>query len=150
MGSAEPISRQASEGIFGLLDKDESEGAYRCNYPQFVDVYRWMVRMSERNHIRLCLLLCTLKPDRKEQEIISGHQMERFGKLLEKSIRYSDVYTRYSLNKYLVLLTDFGEKKEEAVALKLRRNWKAFEKEERVRIELEIQEVEAASGKNNI
>lgn len=150
MGSAEPISRQASEGIFGLPDKDESEGAYRCNYPQFVDVYRWMVRMSERNHIRLCLLLCTLKPDRKEQEIISGHQMERFGKLLEKSIRYSDVYTRYSLNKYLVLLTDFGEKKEEAVALKLRRNWKAFEKEERVRIELEIQEVEAASGKNNI
>ncbi len=146
MGSAEPISRQASEGIFGLPDKDESEGAYRCNYPQFVDVYRWMVRMSERNHIRLCLLLCTLKPDRKEQEIISGHQMERFGKLLEKSIRYSDVYTRYSLNKYLVLLTDFGEKKEEAVALKLRRNWKAFEKEERVRIELEIQEVEAASG----
>ncbi len=146
MGSAEPISRQASEGIFGLPDKDESEGAYRCNYPQFVDVYRWMVRMSERNHIRLCLLLCTLKPDRKEQEIISGHQMERFGKLLEKSICYSDVYTRYSLNKYLVLLTDFGEKKEEAVALKLRRNWKAFEKEERVRIELEIQEVEAASG----
>ena len=146
MGSAEPISRQASEGIFGLPDKDESEGAYRCNYPQFVDVYRWMVRMSERNHIRLCLLLCTLKPDRKEQEIISGHQMERFVKLLEKSICYSDVYTRYSLNKYLVLLTDFGEKKEEAVALKLRRNWKAFEKEERVRIELEIQEVEAASG----
>ena len=150
MRSAEPISRQAEEGAFGILDRDEAEGAYRCNYSQFVDVYRWMVRMSERNHIRLCLLLCTLKPDRKEQEIISGHQMERFGKLLEKSIRCSDVYTRYSLNKYLVLLTDFGEKQAAEVAVQLCQNWKAFEKEEKVRIELEIQEVEAASEKNNI
>lgn len=84
------------------------------------------------------------------QEIISGHQMERFGKLLEKSIRCSDVYTRYSLNKYLVLLTDFGEKQAAEVAVQLCQNWKAFEKEEKVRIELEIQEVEAASEKNNI
>lgn len=164
------------EIIAGLLEENVPKGAYRCDYPQFIDVYRFMVRMSERGQASLNLLLCTLQPARGEpegagdlacQEVpeagefpedkggsrelashqVSPRQMERFGELLAGLIRENDVYTRCSLSQYLVLLANFGESKEPEVAERLRRGWKAFEEEEGLLVELEVQAVEVPNRK---
>ena len=73
--------------------------------------------------------------------------MEGFGELLAGLIRENDVYTRCSLNQYLVLLANFGESKEPEVAERLRRGWKAFEEEEGLLVELEVKAVEVPNRK---
>ena len=35
-------------------------GAYYCNYPSFLDVYRLMVRLKERQDLKISLMICTL------------------------------------------------------------------------------------------
>lgn len=142
------------EIVTGLLEENVPKGAYRCDYPQFIDVYRFMVRVSERGQASLNLLLCTLQPARGKPEgagvashQVSQRQMEGFGELLAGLIRENDVYTRCSLNQYLVLLANFGESKEPEVAERLRRGWKAFEEEEGLLVELEVKAVEVPNRK---
>lgn len=90
-----------------MLNDTASAGAYYCNYPAFIDGYRVMKRIMDRDGIPSCLLLCTMTD--KNGDPIEDHarlaptaQMLRYA--LSRTLRKSDMYTRYSASQILVML----------------------------------------------
>lgn len=90
-----------------IKETEGAHGAYYCNYLGFVDSYRFISRVIERNGQSIFLSLFTLTN-------IQGEPLETGEKLSESaavlhdvicdSLRRGDLYTRYSPNQFLVLL----------------------------------------------
>lgn len=90
-----------------LLEREKTNGAYYCNYLGFIDSYRFIARVIERNGQSIFLSLFTITN-------IHGDLLEPGEKLRESadalhdvicdSLRRGDLYTRYSPNQFLVLL----------------------------------------------
>lgn len=132
----------------GLEEKDEEKnpGAYYCSYPSFVDIYRIRARMDEMNREKSLLLLCTLsgrKEKWKEAERVK--QMELFRKMLVKKTRAEDVYTQYSSNQYLALLSGAGQGAQQLMIARLKAGWKKIGGQ--ARVEYSIGEVEGADNR---
>lgn len=88
-------------------------GATRCDYLTFIDIYRYIVWVLGRERTRAHLVLFTLI-DREGEPLESSEQLEEVRSRLERSIirsvRRSDLYTRYGKNQFLVLVTSTDEK----------------------------------------
>lgn len=90
-----------------IKEAEGVHGAYYCNYLGFVDSYRFISRVIERNGQSIFLSLFTLTN-------VQGEPLEAGEKLRESadalhdvisgSLRRGDLYTRYSPNQFLVLL----------------------------------------------
>lgn len=97
-----------------LKEKEYLKGAFFCQYPSFADSYRMMARMMERSGQSVYLLTCTLY-DEKEKVAENPEVLKEVSELLfrsiQESLRRGDVFTRYNLKQYLVMLT--GIRKEE-------------------------------------
>lgn len=127
----------------GLDEKEERRGAYYCSYPSFMDIYRIRARMDEANREQSLLLLCTLSAEKGEwQEGESKEQMELFQKTLVQQTRSGDVYTQYSRNQYLVLLSGAGKACEDLMISRLEKNWKKAGG--RAKVKFSMDEVEGA------
>ena len=96
----------------GLQEKGEETGAYYCSLPSFIDGYRLIRRMIERNGQSVYLMLCTLT-DGNGNPMESGSKLERMsGELklaIKRSLRKGDSYTQYSVNQFLILLIGTNE-----------------------------------------
>lgn len=91
--------------IQAKLREDEwKSGAYYCAYPSFVDTYRLKSRLIERTGESVYLMVCSLCYD-AEASNGDGNAQEALGKAIERALRRGDVYTKYSGNQYLVLLS---------------------------------------------
>lgn len=98
----------------GLKEQNYANGAYFCQYPSFVDGYRMMIRMMERSGQSVYLLLCTVSDE--NGRLYEDHEWlkdvsEGLYDSIQGSLRRSDVFTRYNLKQYLVML--IGIRKEE-------------------------------------
>lgn len=82
-------------------------GATSCEYLEFVDIYQFMMRVFAREGISSQLLLLTLVGP-QGAELESSGMLEGARSSLEsaiqKTIRCSDLYTRYGSDQFLVLL----------------------------------------------
>ena len=108
-----------------------------------MDIYRIRARMDEAKEEDSFLLLCTLSAEKGEWREDEGkEQMELFQKMLLKQTRADDVYTQYSKNQYLVLLSGAGKAGEELVISRLKENWK--ESGGRARVKFSVDKVERA------
>lgn len=106
-------------------NEEEKSCAYYCSYPGFVDFYRIKVRMDEENHEQSLLILCTLSAEHGEWEEAEGkEQMELFKKTLMQQLKTEDIYTQYSKNQFLVLMSGIGMEGKNPVISCLRANWK--------------------------
>ena len=76
-------------------------GATRCDYLTFIDIYRYIVWVLGRE-------------DREGEPLESSEQLEEVRQRLEssiiRSVRRSDLYTRYGKNQFLVLVTSTDQK----------------------------------------
>lgn len=110
----------------GLQEKEEENGAYYCSLPSFVDGYRIIRRIIERNGQSVYLMLCTLTDG-------SGNPMENGNKLnsmaeelkgaIKHSLRKGDSYTQYSVNQFLILLIGTNEENCRLVSDRITRNF---------------------------
>ncbi|MCI9594229.1 MAG: hypothetical protein HFG51_08805 [Lachnospiraceae bacterium] len=120
-----PLSRAMERMKEELEEEKKGEGAYYCSYPSFVDIYRIRARLDEMNQEKSLLLLCTLsggKEGWREAERI--RQMELFRKTLTSRTRSEDVYTQYSSNQYLALISGAGQGAEKLMITRLKSGWK--------------------------
>lgn len=124
-----------------LVEDGNREEAYYCGYPSFVDANRFLMRVSERTGNRLSLMLCTLT-DEREVRSVNLAVMEQLGKILARGLRFNDVYTQYSKNQYLALLTGIDEEEEEELAKKLGKRWEALAQKEQPGVTLKIEHLE--------
>ncbi len=90
-----------------LQEQKPFSGAYYCCYPSFIDSYRLMSRLMERNGQSVYLMLCTLV-DAKGAPLNShkmvAKKMEWLFEAMGRAMRSGDVYTKYSVCQYLALL----------------------------------------------
>lgn len=91
-----------------LSEKETPEGGYFCTLPSFIDLYRTVSRMMERNGISVFLMLCTIRPDSSRSFGQTSGERELSARLCETirfSTRKGDFYTRYNAGQYLVVLS---------------------------------------------
>lgn len=110
----------------GLQEKEDESGAYYCSLPSFIDGYRIIRRIIERNGQSVYLMLCTLTDG-------SGNPMEGGSKLnamaeglkgaIKHSLRKGDSYTQYSINQFLILLIGTNEENCRLVSDRITRNF---------------------------
>ncbi len=130
------LDRQAADGRINLAkiqDKLSEEGsarreAYQCSCLSFMDISNILLRSAERMKIRLSLLLCTLyrTEQAEKDEEVDPSQREKFRKTLARVIDINDIYTQYSRNQYLVLLTEKEEDQQKAMIRRLEQEWEAI------------------------
>jgi len=114
MTSVTPSRMEVMEEIkVDLLEPEEAQGAFYCSYPNFTENYRYMKRIINRSGQSAYLMLCTIT-DGKGIPLEKGERLERvaveLGEAIRGALRRGDLYTRYSLNQYLVLLLDISQK----------------------------------------
>lgn len=121
------------------------EGAYYCPYPSFIDTYRFVCRSLERSGQSLFLMLCTLRHGdagggrHKEAEV---HLLQA----VERTLRRGDVYTKYSSNQCLILLSKICREECSIVFDRISKNFRRLNQDSRYRIEYEAAEVMELEG----
>lgn len=93
------------------LHDAQSSGAYYCSYPGFADSYHVLKRIMDRDGIPSCLLLCTVT-DAKHRPLEDRARVtpaiQALSLALGRTLRKSDMYTRYSSAQMLVMLWGTG------------------------------------------
>ena len=129
----------------GLKEPGEIQGAYECSYPSFLDIYHIVSRNEERLEMESTLLVASLeeKEDSKG-DICLEKKMEMLRQVILNGVRSGDVYTRYSRNQYLVLLTGAKETDGKNVARRLENQWKENSGDGKTEASFEVYTVESS------
>lgn len=109
---AERVS-QSSEVISDIKkrfrEREASRGAYYCTYPSFVDAYRVISRMMERNGMSVYLMLCTLTRVKEKSAVSEKQASGELKEAIKISLRRGDFYTRYNEWQYLIMLPGINQ-----------------------------------------
>ncbi|MBQ9493615.1 MAG: diguanylate cyclase [Oscillibacter sp.] len=104
------------EGIRMILgERNRQRGAYALGFENFRIIYRFLVRTIENYHRKMELVLYTLNGD--------AETIDRFGEILGRNLRRSDVYTKNGANQYLVLLLEIQPDDIDIVQRRILTNW---------------------------
>ncbi len=121
----------------GLRETEKIRGAYECSYPSFLDVYHILRRNEERLGMENTLMVAALaengaraRTDGTEGEGGAafgepefGQKMELLRRMIREGTRSEDIYTHYSGNQYLVLLTGAKIADGRKIARRLEKKW---------------------------
>lgn len=89
-----------------LSEDVDTAGAFFCEYEIFKDIYRLEVRASSRigGSIHLGHLTLVAKPGKYPSIKSLNHYMDKLKECIGLSLRRGDVFTRYSISQYIILL----------------------------------------------
>lgn len=89
-----------------LLEGNTDSGAFFCEPSVFKDIYQLETRGSERtgDSVFLCLLTISNLKGELLKPAVQARAMDELGESIRNSLRRGDVYTRYSVSQYLMLL----------------------------------------------
>ena len=89
----------------GTGSAGEGHGAYQCEYAVFKRLVQLERRGVERSgdSVYLCLLTVGDRKGRTLKPEIQARAMERLRASIQKSLRSSDVYARYSVSQFILL-----------------------------------------------
>ncbi len=101
-------------------------GAYLCEFPVFKDLYQLEQRAIARTgeSLFLCLLTLTGEDGFLPKSSILNRAMEHLNHAVVSSLRYGDVYTRYSISQYMILLPSASYENSEIVMQRIIRKFK--------------------------
>ncbi len=104
--------------IASRLQEDMVPGAFYCEYALFKEIYRLMTRMMERSGQSAYLCLVSVTDKNGKRIVNTKKQNEAVGRLrtaIQFSLRRGDVFTRYSVSQYLILLSSINYENTEMV-----------------------------------
>lgn len=100
-----------------LKETASQQGAYYCDYSVFKHICHIQTRASIRSPLPACLGIFSLGLEfSSEDPAVLSAIMKKLGKVIQLSLRKGDVYTRYSVTQYLVLLPGITSENSEMVA----------------------------------
>ena len=111
-----------------LQEEGDTQGAFYCEYALFKEIYHLETRAASRNgqSIYLCLMSVT---DGKNNIIGSKKQqnaaMSQLRNAIQFSLRRGDVFTRYSVSQYLILLPTISYENCEMVLKRVQRRFRS-------------------------
>lgn len=89
-----------------MQEQQHTGGAYCCEYSVFRDIYQLEQRAIERtgDSIYLCLLTVRLENGELPKTSVMVRAMDALKRAISGSLRRGDVYARYSIAQYIILL----------------------------------------------
>ena len=112
---------QAVSAILG--ERSIPNVALQLDMGPFAYAYRFVMRYITRNNRNACKLMFTLAAAEDTDESAFRELCDEFGEHIRMSLRKSDLFTRVSLDRYFVLLTDIREDSEKTVIRHLLDSW---------------------------
>ncbi len=90
----------------GLQEDSPDRSAFHCEYEFFKEIYRLEARSALRTGQVIHIALLTLTSDSRKplSQKQTNTAMERLKEVIGTSLRRNDVYTRYSVTQYLLML----------------------------------------------
>ncbi len=95
-----------------LREEGAQGGAYYCEYSVFKDIFQLEMRSTERTGENIYIGMISLSDSKQEmlKSNIMANAMDELGNAIRRSLRRGDVYSRFSICQYLILLpTDSSE-----------------------------------------
>lgn len=114
--------------INDLMEQRPVAGAFFCEYQIFKHLYQLEVRDSQRTGISINICLLTVRGsngDNLSQNSMTK-AMQRLQDCISRSLRGSDIFSRYSVSQFVIMLSNTNEQTGELI---MRRIEKAFRRE---------------------
>ena len=110
-----------------LMEQRWVSGAFYCDYQIFKHLYQLEYREAMRTgiHLNICLLSVCSGDDLPPQNPLNK-AMERLQGCISRSLRGSDIFARYSVSQYVIMLANTNE---QTGAIIMKRIEKAFKRE---------------------
>lgn len=87
-----------------LIEPNAKPQAYLCDYAIFKNLYQIEARSIARSGISIFLCLITLDLKKYDMSDSLATAMNRMSKVIASNLRSGDVYSRYSVNQYIIML----------------------------------------------
>lgn len=89
-----------------MLEEGERKGAFYCEYEFFKDIYRLEQRSASRSGaaVQVCLLCLQGKNGKSLSKKTRDTAMKQLAESVQEALRSGDVYARYSISQYIILL----------------------------------------------
>lgn len=150
----EPWRQAENVGAVRKWLKDSNrDGPYCIPFPSFLYVYNLITKLSSMTGTPFCLLLCTLRnsdgrtnPSSKEHHAA----MEQLESVLEKSLRWEDVFTRYSRSQFLVTLLGAPEENSGVVAKRIDQRFRERIGDRKLRLDCQLMRAEELLNTENV
>lgn len=112
-------SPEILKDIQGKLEEPIHEGgAIYLSPPSFIDTFRLLVRIAERNRQPMCLMVCSIKTERGRL-LTDRERLNETADILQdaikESLRRGDCFTHYTESQFLILLVGTGEERCEVI-----------------------------------
>lgn len=123
------------------LNEESSGGAFYCEYPVFRDLFQLERRAIERtgDSIYLCMLTVSGLNGAIPKTAILNKAMEHLETAIRSSLRCSDVFTRYSISQYLILLPTITSEMAEMVLKRIITNFRKVYNRKDLTVEFRLQ-----------
>lgn len=109
-----------------MQEEQKAMGAYFCEFSVFRDIYQLEQRAIARtgDSIFLCLLTLANEDGSLPKSSVLVRAMDHLNNATASSLRLGDVYTRYSVSQYMILLPTASYENGESVMQRIVRNYK--------------------------
>lgn len=123
------------------LKEEASTGAFYCEYPVFRDLYQLERRAIERtgDSIYLCLMTLSDREGEVPKMTVLNTAMDHLNNAIRSSLRCSDVYTRYSVSQFIILLPTVTAEKGEMVLKRIITNFRKLYSRKDLSIDYKLQ-----------
>lgn len=125
-----------------LEERNESPNAMWMGNDVFGSIYRYMVRYMDRYHSVAFRVLFTVKTTTAISEIENTEIMMQFRKLMQNSLRNSDVMMECGENQLFLLLPEIQEYDVDRVLTRLLKKWKETPYSEKTEVTYEAGQVQ--------
>lgn len=89
-----------------LREQNAQKRAYFCDFSVFQNLYHIEARSAARSGFSVFLCLISLRADKEAADnALTASAMAKMGETIGRSLRAGDVYSRYSVNQYIIMLS---------------------------------------------
>lgn len=126
---------------------NEEEGAhksYYCDYNVFQNIYRFAARRVSRTGEPFYLVLCTMSsPKGSELDVkVLKQAMEEFKESIGSTLRKGDVYSRYSVSQYVIMLPTLSYENGLRVVDRIKRSYRDRSSSHKVNVHYKLQQID--------
>ncbi len=131
-----------------LNEADASSGAFFCEYGVYKKFYELEARRAARMGMTIYIGLLTMVPIKKEEKDSAPYlktleeAMEQMREVVRTSLRSGDVFTRYSVNQYLIMLPSCPYENAKMVMERILKNFDKVKRHAKVRLQYSLKEME--------
>ncbi|MBR6637264.1 MAG: SARP family transcriptional regulator, partial [Lachnospiraceae bacterium] len=127
--------------------QQKKTGAFYCEYEFFKDIYRLEARSAERtgNSIYLCLMTITTPSGNQPPLNNLNKAMDKLKTCIFNSLRSSDIFSRYSVSQYILMLPTTSYESGERVLKRIAGEFQKANSNDRIILQYKLQPLEPVS-----